>query len=177
MNSVFFKLPLSLLALACTNAAAIGIFDIQGMGHLSPFDGQTVSTQGVVTALQNNGFYIQDPLGDSNEATSDGMFVFTGTSRLGTLTSSGLAVGTNVAINGTVKEFLPGNATTNLTFTEYDLSSSVTSILTQVTVGATTPVPAPLILGNSGRIAPTSVISNGPVSGAFNPPTEVIEFY
>lgn len=177
MNSSLLKLPLSLLVLVCSNASAVDIFNIQGTGHLSPFDNQVVGTQGVVTAIQNNGFYLQDPIGDGNEATSDGIFVFTGTTRLGTLTSNGLVVGSGVSVNGLVKEFLPGGASTNLTFTEYDLSSSATSILAQVTVGATTSVPAPLILGTGGRVAPVSVISNGPVSGSFNPSAEGIDFY
>ena len=53
------------------------IYQIQGTGHVSALDGQTVSTTGVVTAVDSNGFYIQDPNGDGNAATSDGIFVFT----------------------------------------------------------------------------------------------------
>ena len=44
------------------------------------FGGQTVTTLGVVTAIDTNGsrgFYIQDPNGDGNSATSDAIFVFT----------------------------------------------------------------------------------------------------
>ena len=53
---------------------------IQGTGHASAFGGQTVTTLGVVTAVDTNGsrgFYIQDPNGDGNAATSDAIFVFT----------------------------------------------------------------------------------------------------
>ena len=33
---------------------------------------------GVVTAVTTNGFWMQDPDSDSDEATSEGIFVFTG---------------------------------------------------------------------------------------------------
>ncbi|HWQ15372.1 MAG TPA: ExeM/NucH family extracellular endonuclease [Roseiflexaceae bacterium] len=58
------------------------IYDIQGSGSTAAITG-TVTTQGVVvgdfegsSGLQ--GFYLQDPAGDGDEATSDGIFVFTG---------------------------------------------------------------------------------------------------
>lgn len=54
------------------------IGEIQGRGHSSPYLGETVRTQGVVTATARNGFYVQDPVGDGDPATSDGLFVFTG---------------------------------------------------------------------------------------------------
>jgi hypothetical protein len=43
--------------------APVAIYDIQGAGHTSAYDGQTVSTQGVVTAIDttgSRGFWIQD---------------------------------------------------------------------------------------------------------------------
>lgn len=50
---------------------------IQGSGAKSPMDGASVTTSGIVTKLINNGFYLQDPVGDGDDATSDGIFVFT----------------------------------------------------------------------------------------------------
>ena len=44
----------------------------------SEFNGQPVITTGIVTAIAANGFYLQDPTGDGNVRTSDGLFVFTG---------------------------------------------------------------------------------------------------
>ena len=62
-----------------TTVYAVGDADLPNPGdrpHVR-LDGQSVSTTGVVTAVDSNGFYIQDPNGDGNAATSDGIFVFT----------------------------------------------------------------------------------------------------
>jgi predicted extracellular nuclease len=50
---------------------------IQGDGQFSPIVGDTVSTTGVVIAITANGrdMWIQDPIGDGNPATSDGILV------------------------------------------------------------------------------------------------------
>ena len=53
------------------------IYQIQGSGATSPYVGQVVTTSGVVTKVNNNGFFMQDLTGDGNPATSDGIFVFT----------------------------------------------------------------------------------------------------
>jgi uncharacterized protein len=80
---------------------------IQGTGATSPLVGLTVTTEGVVTHLTNNGFFLQDPVGDGNPATSDGIFVFTGTAA----TAPRPAVGRLVRLTGTVAEFNTGAAT------------------------------------------------------------------
>lgn len=51
---------------------------IQGSGNASPLNGQTVTTEGVVTAVFPglSGFYLQDEAGDGDVATSDGIFVY-----------------------------------------------------------------------------------------------------
>jgi uncharacterized protein len=50
---------------------------IQGRGPVSPLAGRTVETSGVVTLLRarGDGFWIQDPEGDGDPDTSDGVFV------------------------------------------------------------------------------------------------------
>jgi hypothetical protein len=56
------------------------IFEIQGDGLSSPFDGGLVMTEdNVVTAVAPNGFFMQTPAvrSDFNVDTSDGIFVFT----------------------------------------------------------------------------------------------------
>ena len=54
------------------------IFAIQGSGHVSPINTQSVcNVPGIVTQVVANGFYMQDGDGDGNTATSDGIFVFT----------------------------------------------------------------------------------------------------
>ena len=59
------------------------VYEIQGpttdLSTLtSPLEGELVTTEGVVTVVLGNGFFIQDPIGDGDAATSDGLFVFTG---------------------------------------------------------------------------------------------------
>jgi predicted extracellular nuclease len=57
------------------------IFEIQGDGWSSPFHGDVVVTEGIVTvdlqkSSQLSGFFIQDLNGDGDPATSDGLFVY-----------------------------------------------------------------------------------------------------
>ena len=75
------------------------IYQIQGSGEASPLVGQTVTTSGVVTKLTNFGFYLQDPVGDGNPATSDGILVYTNTA------PTTVSVGQHVRLTGTVSEF------------------------------------------------------------------------
>jgi len=66
---------------ACGDAIT-PIYAIQGDGAESPLAGQPVSTEGIVTSLLTNsgggasGFFMQDPTGDENAATSDGIYVY-----------------------------------------------------------------------------------------------------
>lgn len=77
------------------------IFQIQGSGAASPLAGQTVTTQGVVTKVTNNGFFMQDEQGDGDAATSDGILVYTGSAPT-------VAVGDRVQLSATVAEFKTG---------------------------------------------------------------------
>ena len=51
--------------------------EIQGNGRFSDYQGEIVTTTGVVTLITANGrdMWIQDPVGDGDAATSDGIFV------------------------------------------------------------------------------------------------------
>lgn len=91
----------------CTlNIAVSGmtpIYGIQGSGATSPLAGRIVNTGGVVTKLVSNGFFMQDPNGDNDPLTSDGIFVFTGTAPT-------VSVGQRVQLSATVAEFNTGAA-------------------------------------------------------------------
>ncbi|MGL5082207.1 MAG: ExeM/NucH family extracellular endonuclease [Microcoleaceae cyanobacterium] len=57
------------------------IYEIQGIGGISPLNGQRVTTQGIVVgdfqgSDQLRGFFFQDPVGDGDSNTSDGIFTF-----------------------------------------------------------------------------------------------------
>jgi predicted extracellular nuclease len=79
------------------------IYAIQGDGATAAISG-TVTTQGVVVgdyegpAPALRGFYIQDPSGDGDPATSDGIFVFNGN-------NDSVNLGDLVRVTGTVAEF------------------------------------------------------------------------
>lgn len=146
------------------------IRDIQGVAHRSPMAGEQVSdVPGVVTAVARNGFWFQDPEPDADEATSDGLFVFT--SRTPTVEA-----GDSVTVSGVVAEFRPGGASsTNLTTTE------ITS--PQVTVlSSGEPLPVASLVGSGGRVPPSAVIDDdatGDVetSGSFDATADGIDFW
>ncbi len=58
-------------------STSIPIYAIQGVGLQSPYAEQWVDTYGLVTGVTDTGFYIQDPFGDDNDDSSDGIFVYT----------------------------------------------------------------------------------------------------
>lgn len=83
----------------CNGAISIG--QIQGVGDTSPMVGQSVITSGIVTAIRTNGFFIQSPSpGDSDPATSDGIFVFTSSAPTGAAALQNL-----VCVTGAVSEY------------------------------------------------------------------------
>lgn len=55
----------------------VSIMQIQGSSQWSPLKGRFVETSGVVTLVtaRKDGFWLQDPAGDGDSATSDGVFV------------------------------------------------------------------------------------------------------
>src|SRR5829696_1778524 len=149
--------------------AGLRIHDIQGADHLSTYDDSTVDgVPGVVTARRNNGFWMQDPEPDAESATSEGIFVFTGT-------APSVAVGTAVTVSGLVAEFRPGgDSTDNLTTTELER-------VTVTPAGAGAAI-APTVVGSGGRMPPSQVIeddASGSVetSGLFDSSDDGIDFY
>ncbi len=150
------------------------IFDIQGAAQVSPLVRDSVTTTGIVTAVDSNGFYLQDPTGDGNNATSDGIFVFTGSG-----SAPGVNSGDQVQVQGTVSEFTPGGDTSgNLSTTQ--ISGNLT--ITPVSTGNA--LPASVILGAEGRTPPTEVIDNDQntpyntlTQGDYEPTEDGIDFY
>jgi uncharacterized protein len=55
----------------------IPIYRIQGNGPSTPMAEWWVDTIGVVTGITASGFYLQDPVGDGDPSTSDGIFAYT----------------------------------------------------------------------------------------------------
>jgi predicted extracellular nuclease len=81
------------------------IYAVQGSGLVSPLVGSEVAVEGIVVGdFQNNaqpdngdlnGFHIQDPIGDGDPSTSDGIFVFAPG-------GMDVSVGDKVRVRGTV---------------------------------------------------------------------------
>jgi predicted extracellular nuclease len=161
-------------------ALATTIRDIQGAGHLSPLAGTNVSgVHGIVTATRSGvsprGFYIQDPSPDANEATSEGIFVFTSTAPT-------VNVGDEVSVSGRVSEFRPGGTggLANLTGTQISSASGVPLVV--IVNSVENPLPPATVIGAGGRIPPAEIIEDdatGSVeaSGVFDPALDGIDFY
>ena len=78
-----FVFDFTTVDLGTCGSAFTPIYTIQGSGTASPIVGNSITTEGIVVGdFQGmnslKGFYIQDPTGDANTATSDGIFVFDG---------------------------------------------------------------------------------------------------
>lgn len=83
--------------------AQVPICTIQGSSNASAYEGQVVTTTGVVTAVflgsgTLGGYFLEDPTCDSNPATSNGIFVYHPT-------AGSIAVGQRVQVTGEVDEF------------------------------------------------------------------------
>ena len=112
LMSVF---ALAVAPAASTGAAAVGappfvaIHAIQGPGARSPLAGRRVTTQGAVTLIASNGFFLQEPgRGGGSSHASRALFVFTDA-------APALQAGACVTLSGRVVEFdagAPGNAGT-----------------------------------------------------------------
>ena len=152
-------------------------FHGSGKGPHLGIGGRTVTTEGVVTAVAPDGFYLQDPVGDGDDATSDAVWV-------APRTPPTVAQGDHLRVRGTVGEFVPGGeSTANLTTTE------ITEPLAIEVRSRGARVPNPIVLGRGGRRPPSELVidPNGlPINlrnqreapgNRFNPDTDGIDFY
>jgi len=112
----------------------VPIAQIQGPGALSPLAGQSVVTEGIVTARKSNGFFLQAANGqdDGDDATSEGIFVFTAGAPPAAAT-----VGNRVRVQATVEEYIPAADPYQLPMTELTFAT-----VTQLSTGH--PLPAPV---------------------------------
>lgn len=156
-------LPAGALDFTVLSNDPITIGEIQGLGHTSGYVNTRVKTEGVVTAIDSNGYYIQSASGasDGDVRTSDGIFVFTGS------TPAGVAKGDLLRIDATVSEFRPGGDTRNLTITQ--LTNASIAKLGAATV-------EDVVIGQGGLLPPTGIISNDGFS-VYDPAQDGIDFY
>ena len=140
-------LGLSVLALAAGVSSAkspptdrLGVVDtliheIQGDGLVSPLLGTRVTTEGVVTAVVGNGYFLQALPGqeDTDATTSQGLFVFTGTA------DPAVAVGQQREVEGRVEEATVGDSPHQLTLTRLVDTQSLL-------LASGLPLPEPIVL-------------------------------
>lgn len=173
----------------CSNDNGGGVItltipEIQGSDLTSPFDGQTVVTTGVVvgdyqTDDQLRGFFMQDPTGDDNAATSDGIFVFDPN-------GTGVSVGDNVTVTGRVSAFrgntqlssitdITINSTNNsINPTRISLPESIDGELEKyegmlIEIDQTMTVSQTFFLARYGQLTLSSANDNGEQGRLFNP--------
>ncbi len=129
---LLFLSPVLLPHVVAAQSSAIDLIPIstiQGAGPASPFAEQDVTTWGLVTGVTGDGFYLQDPVGDGDPFTSDGLFVYT-------YDTPTVTVGQCVRVAGEVVEYF---AKTELNW--------LTSLTPSVECGAqgVTPVALPVV--------------------------------
>jgi uncharacterized protein len=114
------------------------IYQIQGSG-LTPAITGPVATKGVVVgdyegpSPAQRGFFIQDPAGDGNATTSDGIFVFNGN-------NNSVSLGDMVYVSGTAGDFQDQTQISNVT----NIANCGTGTVAPTDV--TFPVPSPTFL-------------------------------
>ncbi len=137
----------------------IKIHDVQGSTRISPLVGTAVTgVPGVVTGVRtygsSKGFWFQDPQPDNDPATSEGVFVYTGSAPT-------VAVGDSVQVAGTVSEYIPGGTTSgNQSATEIGKPT-----VTVVSSGAALPAPVTI---NAASV-PNAYTPDGGSDGSINP--------
>ena len=158
---------IALDALDFTTAAAAGapipIYTIQGAGHASALVGMTVTTLGVVTAVDTNGFYIQDAAGDGDIATSDALFVFSSSQPT-------VTVGRLVEVTGAVAEFVSSTAAAG----SLSITQLTSPVVTDLGVGVA--IAAVQLGGAAGRVPPTSNLDDDGLT-TFDPVNDGIDFF
>lgn len=148
------------------------INQIQGPGHISPYDGKEVRCiSGIVTAVNSNGFFLQSTKADNDEKTSEAIFV-------NLLTVAEVNPGDEVMItSGEIREYNPAGLGEN--------SLTTTSLRTKdiEIISSGNALPTPVGLGDGGRTIPDKVIENdvngviGVDKGKFDPDEDGMDFY
>ncbi|WP_207400572.1 lamin tail domain-containing protein [Actinomadura roseirufa] len=118
---------------------SVRIHDIQGPGRISPIVGQSVTNvPGIVTAVRttgnSRGYWFQDPTADADPKSSEGLFVFTGS------TTPAVAVGDSVLATGRVTEYRPAAGAQSLT----ELGGAINT--TKLSSGNALPAAVPVAL-------------------------------
>ena len=152
------------------------IHTVQGPGHVSPLNHQSVVVEGVVTAVFRAGVWLQSITPDDSPLTSEAVFITTG--GISETNLQRLRVGDRLRIGGTVREIISRHNAGGLPVTSISADR-----LESVTESAV--LPAPIVIGRHGRVPPHRVVdndSNGQLddtgaAGQFDPAEDGIDFW
>ncbi|MFJ5121115.1 lamin tail domain-containing protein [Kitasatospora sp. NPDC088548] len=137
-----------------TEPGSVRIHDIQGSTRLSTRTGATIAgVPGIVTGVRgygSKGFWIQDPNPDADPATSEGIFVYTGSA------TPTVKVGDSVLVTGKVTEYYP-----NFNSGSQSLTQLTNPAVTVVSSG--NPLPAPVVVDT--RNIPGTYTPQAPAGG------------
>lgn len=156
---------------------SLQIHDLQGAGHTTPFDGQTVEgIQGVVTysfELSGSTYYhIQTPdeLADNNPNTSEAILLYSGKNKWP------IKVGDLVSVTGKVSEYAydgyDDRQTTDLKTTQINVRNDQGGKVVVIKNGVT--LPAPIIIDET-KMALAKIDSDNLT--VFNPTVDAIDFW
>ncbi|MFI9326512.1 lamin tail domain-containing protein [Kitasatospora sp. NPDC052868] len=154
-----------------TEPGSVRIHDIQGATRLSARTGKTIAgVPGIVTGVRgygSKGFWIQDPNPDADPATSEGVFVYTGSA------TPTVKVGDSVLVTGKVTEYYP-----NYNGGSQSLTQLTNPAVTVLSSG--NPLPAAVVVDT--RNIPGTYTPQAPAGGtieglALNPEKYTLDFY
>ncbi|MCD4828943.1 MAG: lamin tail domain-containing protein [Candidatus Cloacimonetes bacterium] len=110
-----------------TTVSVVTIYDIQGQVDASPYDGQIVTTNGIVTAVASGSYFIQDGAGEWN-----GIYVYDG--------AHTVVQGDDITITALVQEY-------------YDLTE-LTSVGSTTVNSAGNPLPTAAVVATGAMLEP-----------------------
>ncbi|ABS21165.1 DUF6359 domain-containing protein [Bacillus cytotoxicus] len=158
--------PVATFSFTVVKGEKVHIHDIQGKAHISPCKGKKVrNVEGIVTALDKYGFYMQDAQPDDDPATSEGIYVYQ--------KDADVKVGDVVQVDGQVEEHVGAGYAERF---ETDLTTTEIKA-TRATIKAShVPLPEAVVLGEHGVKIPDEIIDND-AFGVFDPQEDAIDFY
>jgi len=146
----------STIPVACTGTQAYSlaiapvftitnINQIQGSGNTSPLTAQIATTEGIVTAVRSNGFYLQNEVAnyDSNPDTSEAILIFTSSAPT-------VSQGQKVRVTGAVNEFRPSSDTFTSSVTQL-VSPIVTVLSSGNALPASQAIDSTMLTANGGQ--------------------------
>ena len=137
---------LFILSAALSPALAVSISEINGNRFLSPYRGESVSgVEGLVTAKQSSGFYLRSTEPDSDDRTSESIYVY------GSAAVGEVSVGDIITLGGTVSEYRYSTSYIPLTEITYPSDIEIQSSDNEV---------VPVIIGEDGLLPPTEKFSS-----------------